>query len=167
LISEPAHPEARSLDFWLGAWELTWPAEQTGGERGATMTGSNRIERVLGDRVIEENFTAEDGLTGRSLSVFDEREGIWRQTWVDDAGGFIVLSGRSQGDEMILSTAPVVRDGEALVNRMVFSDITGDSLLWRWQVTSDDGASWRDLWTITYRRRASPDAQTPERTSST
>lgn len=152
-MTEPAHPEAGSLDFGLGDWDLTWPADQTGGEPGETMTGRNRIDRVLGGHVIEESFSSEDGFTGRSVSVFDERERIWRQTWVDDAGGYITLSGARDGEDLILATSPTVRDGETRFNRMVFSDITGDSLLWRWQVTSDDGATWRDLWTITYRRR--------------
>jgi hypothetical protein len=39
-----------------------------------------------------------------------------------------------------------------VVNRMVFSDITPESLLWQWQKSTDGGGSWSDLWTITYKR---------------
>jgi Protein of unknown function (DUF1579) len=147
-------PEARQFDFWIGEWDLTWPADQVGGEPGETGTGTNRVGRLFGDCVIEENFSTSDGgFLGRSHSVFDARLGIWFQTWVDNSGGYIALSGGLDGDEMILTTQPNVYDGETRINRMVFADITPDSLRWVWQATTDDGEHWRDLWTIDYRRR--------------
>lgn len=147
-------PEAGQLDFWLGGWDLSWPAEQTGGNAGETATGSNRIERLFGQCVIEENFATDDAqFLGRSLSVFDEAAGLWRQTWVDSSGGYIALTGGKDGEDFELRTDPADRDGRLVVNRMVFSEITTDSLLWSWQTSPDDGATWRDLWTIDYRRR--------------
>jgi Protein of unknown function (DUF1579) len=148
-------PEARQLDFWLGDWDLTWPAEQTGGEAGETQTGANHITRLFGQCVIEEDFATDDGaFLGRSLSVFDEAAALWRQTWVDNSGGYIALTGGKDGEHFELHTEPAERDGRLVVNRMVFSEITTDSLLWSWQTSPDDGATWRDLWTIDYRRRA-------------
>lgn len=146
---------ARQFDFWLGEWDLTWPAEQTGGEPGDTGTGTNRLDRLFGDCAIEENFSTSDGrFQGRSLSVYDEEAGLWRQTWVDSSGGYLVFSGGLVGDEMELRTAAVERNGESLVNRMVFSGITTDSLTWHWQGSRDGGQSWNELWTISYTRRA-------------
>ena len=146
--------QARQFDFWLGDWDLTWPAEQSGGESGETMTGSNRITRLFDDCVIEENFTTADAsFRGHSVSVYDERAGLWRQTWVDSAGGYIVLTGSYDGETMELRTAPIERDGETVLQRMVFSDIDVDSLEWAWQGSRDGGSTWNDLWNITYRRR--------------
>ena len=54
---------------------------------------------------------------------------------------------------MTLTTQPTIYDGVTRVNRMIFSDITAESLLWRWQGSSDDGVTWSELWTIDYRRR--------------
>lgn len=148
-------PEARQFDFWIGEWDLTWPAAQLGGEEGVTGTGTNRIERLFGDCVIEENFaTSDGGFLGRSHSVFDQRTEVWCQTWVDNSGGYIALSGSYDGDTMTLQTQPNISNGETRVNRMVFDDITADSLLWRWQSSTDDGSTWADLWNISYRRRA-------------
>lgn len=143
--------EARQFDFWLGEWDLTWPAEQTGGEPGTTMNGTNRITSLFGPCVIEENFATADGrFKGRSLSVYDEPCGRWRQTWVDSSGSYIALTGSMEDDEMILTTESTEED---VVSRMVFTDITLDSLLWRWQKSTDGGQTWTDAWTITYRRR--------------
>lgn len=148
--SETGHDE---FDFWVGEWELSWPAEQTGGASGARGVGINRIERVLDGCVVEENFSFHDGsFRGHSVSVFDSAAGIWRQTWVDSAAGYIVLTGRFEDEKMILATEQKERDGELLMNRMVFREITPLSLKWDWQGSRDGGETWTDLWNIDYRR---------------
>ena len=146
-------PASAEFDFWLGTWDLTWPAEQTGGIPGEMASGTNRIERVLGGCVIEENFSTADGsFLGRSLSLHDERSGVWRQTWVDSSGAYLVFAGGLEDGQMILTTEPVDRNDEIVVNRMVFRDIEEDSLSWAWQGSRDGGDSWTDLWNIEYRR---------------
>lgn len=150
-----ASAEARQLDFWLGEWELSWPASQTGGEEGETGTGTNKLTRLFGDCVIEENFATSDGkFQGRSVSVYDEAAGIWRQTWVDSAGTYLSFTGGKTEDGFELRTEPSERDGETVVQRMVFTDITDDSLHWTWQGSRDGGTTWNDLWNISYSRTA-------------
>jgi hypothetical protein len=148
-----ASAEARELDFWLGDWDLSWPAEQTGGDPGETMTGTNHLTKLFGDCVIEENFSTSDrSYLGRSLSVYDTATGRWRQTWVDSQGAFLVFTGGMDDDEMILYTDPVADGDQVVINRMVFSDISPASLYWRWQRSTDAGETWSDRWTITYTR---------------
>jgi hypothetical protein len=147
-------PEERQFDFWLGDWDLTWPAGQSGGTEGETATGVNRISRLFGDCVIEENFSTDDGaFQGHSVSAYDDRIGLWRQTWVDSSGGYLVFTGSFDGETMTLGTDPVEREGEVVVQRMVFSQIRADSLEWVWQGSRDGGTTWNDLWNISYRRR--------------
>lgn len=158
-MSQPSspcsEPERRGFDFWVGEWELSWPAEQMGGAPGDRGAGINRIERVLDGCVIEENFSTNDGsFRGHSVSVFDGAAGIWRQTWVDSSAGYIVLTGQFVDEKMILSTDPRERDGDVVMNRMVFRDITPVSLIWDWQGSRDGGATWIDLWNIKYSRIA-------------
>ena len=148
-------PEARQFDFWLGDWDLTWPAEQTGGDERDIGTGTNQISRLFGDCAIEERFATSDGsFLGRSLSVFDSRTGVWRQTWVDNTGGYLVFTGDFDGETMELRTEPEERDDEIIVQRMIFTDVTADSLNWTWQGSRDGGTNWNDLWNIAYRRRS-------------
>lgn len=146
-------PEHSQFDFWLGEWSLSWPAEQSGGKPGGRGEGSNRIERLFGNCVISENFeTSDAGFRGHSVSVFDERMGLWRQTWVDSSGAFLYFTGGLQGDTMELRTDPVERESETVLNRMVFKDIEPNSLRWEWQGSRDGGETWDDLWTIDYVR---------------
>lgn len=146
--------EARQFDFWLGEWDVTWPTEQAGGEAGERGSGTNRITRMFGDCVIEENFSNGDGsFTGHSVSVYDERAALWRQTWVDSDGNYLWFTGRFDGQAMDLRTEPIQRESGIAVYRMLWSDISEDSLEWAWQVSPDQGDTWRDLWNISYRRR--------------
>ncbi|MGD2061127.1 MAG: DUF1579 family protein [Acidimicrobiia bacterium] len=145
--------EARQFDFWLGEWQLSWPAEQAGGEPGERQTGTNRITRMFDDCVIEENFATDDErFRGHSVSVYDEKAKCWRQTWVDSSGGYLVFTGNYDGETMELRTTPEERAHETVVQRMVFSDITDDSLEWSWQGSRDGGDTWNDLWNISYQR---------------
>jgi Protein of unknown function (DUF1579) len=149
-----ASPETSQLDFWLGSWDLTWPASQSGGTEGEVAHGTNQIEKILKGCVVEERFaTADGGFLGRSHSAFDAKARVWRQTWVDSAGGYLVFEGGLSGFGFELRTAPTERNGQTVINRMVFSDIRPASLEWAWQASADDGETWRDLWNISYRRQ--------------
>ena len=145
--------ESSQFDFWLGDWDLTWPAEQTGGTAGETGRGTNRIQRLFGNCAVEENFQTEDGeFKGRSVSVYDPRDALWRQTWVDNMGSYLLFTGGLDGENMELRTAAVERDGDTVLNRMVFIEIQTNGFRWEWQGSRDGAESWADLWTITYNR---------------
>jgi len=144
-------PEWKQMDFWLGEWELSWPAR---GQQPAG-TGSNRIERVLGGCVLEESFSAHGPfpLVGRSFSTYDPRTKSWRQTWVDNQGSYLDFTGGLEGGRMVLLHHGLSREGRPQVSRMVFLNVTPDSLDWHWERSEDGGKSWRLLWPIHYVRR--------------
>ena len=136
---------ADALDFWLGTWIVSWAG---GGH------GTNVIRRILDDRVIEESFEGSDpdgSLKGRSLSVMDVSNGLWRQTWVDSNGAYLDFLG-VEVDGRIAFERQVMVDGAAIVQRMVWTDVTPDGFRWRWLRSADGGASWDAVWEIDYRR---------------
>lgn len=141
--SDPA-----SLDFWLGEWNCTW-------ERGR---GRNRIAKELEDHVLVERFEslAPERWSGMSLSVFDERDGRWRQTWVDSTGNYWAFHEGRDGDHLTFQTTDVEVDDTGrrleVEKRMVFFDIEADAFRWRWERSWDPGATWEPLWTIEYHR---------------
>lgn len=142
--------ENRHMDFWLGVWDVSW--EATPGIPAGS--GVNRITQQLGQCVIQEDFDGGQttgGLVGRSVSLYDARAGLWRQTWVDNQGGYFALTGGREGDSFVLTNTRLSEQSPYL--RMVFEDITASSLTWRWQRSSDAGATWSDSWVIRYTRR--------------
>lgn len=145
-------PEFRQLDFWVGVWDARWEASQ-GIPAG---TGTNTITRAYGNCVIQEDFDggpSTGGLIGHSVSTYHAPAQQWRQTWVDNQGGYFALSGGRVGDIFILTSYRI--NTNTPVQRMVFSDITENSFTWRWQASADAGATWTDSWVIHYTRRAS------------
>ena len=140
------HPlGAEALDFWLGSWIASWAG---GGH------GTNVIRRILDGRVIEESFDGSDtesSLKGRSLSVIDVANGTWRQTWVDSNGAYLDFVGVEVDGRIAFQRQAVVA-GDAVLQRMVWLDVTPHAFRWQWQRSRDGGATWEVTWEIDYRR---------------
>ena len=109
-------PEQRQLDFWVGEWDLTWP-------------GNNADEIARGIASAEfwtavswkENFSGGGAmrLRGKSASIFDVGVGKWKQTWVDNEGGYLDFGGESKDGQMILSREATRPDGTKSLPPMV------------------------------------------------
>jgi hypothetical protein len=139
-------PESRQFDFWLGEWELSYS------EEGKPGRSRNRVSKILGGCAVLEEFSGQPGtkLDGRSHSTYDRLTRQWRQTWVDNTAAYLDFTGGMSDGRMILSRdAP---GGKGVQQRMIFQDITSDSLKWLWQKSEDGGASWKTQWEIDYRR---------------
>ncbi len=143
-------PELPQLTFWCGSWLVTYVDDD-----GVSWEGSNVVTLVEGGTAIEERFSlvqpGGDLMTGRSLSVPVPGRG-WCQTWVDNAGSYLDFVGGWNGQEMVLERA-TTRDGVDLSQRMIFYDITAETLTWDWQSSADSGRTWRLDWRLTYRRQ--------------
>lgn len=140
------------FDFWLGSWELSW--EDADGTQGH---GINHVERVLDGNVIKENFEAHTGsykgFIGKSYSVYNTRTGEWKQTWVDNNGGYLDFTGEFDGDKRIFKRKGINPEGEEILQRMIFYDITENSMTWDWEISEDNGETWQLRWRIFYERR--------------
>lgn len=154
VLAQPAAPctteAAAGLDFWVGTWDLRWDTAA-----GAEGTGTNAITRELAGCVVHERFTdtTGSGYAGESVSVLTPQG--WRQTWVDNSGAYLLFNGATDADGRVteMRSAPFTNpSGETQVNRMVWEDVTADALTWRWQASTDDGATWADNWVIRYTR---------------
>jgi hypothetical protein len=159
LIHFPMYPQESPVDlepeqyfdFWIGEWELTW--NNADGTEGA---GKNVIRKILNGKVLEENFTATggqySGFEGKSWSVYDKRTGTWKQTWVDNYGGYLDFTGEPDGEKRIFKREGIDPTGKPILQRMVFHDIANDSLTWDWEVSFDKGEAWTLRWRIFYQR---------------
>ncbi|WP_417319253.1 hypothetical protein [Emcibacter sp.] len=144
-----ASEEYHRLDFWVGTWRVNWGNGDQAGE------GTNVITRSMNGCVIEEQF---DGgvmsghhFKGMSISIYDGREKQWRQTWMDNQGGFFDFYGQELGSDFVFQTKQSVNK-PGVISRMLFTDIKKDSLTWRWQRSEDLGNEWKDVWVINYER---------------
>jgi len=154
--TKPANPcaveQQKQFDFWVGEWDLTWP----GANGGAPGHGTNSIKRILDGCVVEENFSGQSSmpLRGTSISIFDTRAGKWKQTWVDNEGGYLDFTGEFSNGQMILQREATRPDGTRILQRMVWKNITDNELDWSWEASTDGGKTWQVNWPIHYKRRS-------------
>lgn len=146
-----AATEQQQLQFWVGEWDLSWPGKKS----GEVQHGTNSVRRVLDGCVVEENFSGGDAmpLRGKSVSVFDVRSGKWKQTWVDNQGGYLDFTGEFSNQQMILARELTRPGGKKILQRMVFKHIQADEFDWSWESSSDSGTTWNLVWPIHYKRR--------------
>ena len=152
--SQPApctEPQQKQFDFWIGEWDLTWPGQNS----GETAHGTNSVKRVLDGCVVEENFdgAAAMALRGTSVSRFDPRSGKWKQTWVDNQGGYLDFVGEFKDGQMVLQREGTRPDGSRVLQRMVYKTITPAEFDWSWERSQDGGKTWQVLWPIHYKRK--------------
>lgn len=149
--------EHRQLEFWIGDWDVAIRARKspTATEWGEGK-GTQHVESILGGCAIAEHFSA-DGpqapWAGKSYSSWQPQLGKWRQTWVDDSGSYLAFTGGLEGGVMTLYGEPRTANDVHIQMRMVFEDVTPDSLHWEWQRTVDDWKSVTVMMTIDYKRR--------------
>ncbi len=146
-----SEPEQKQLDFWVGEWDLTWPRTTA----GQTDHGTNSIRRILDGCIVQENFSGADALhlRGQSVSIFDATAGKWKQTWVDNEGGYLDFVGEFKDGQMILAREATRPDGSKGLQRMVFKNITQNEFDWSWEGSKDGGKSWTVVWPIHYKRK--------------
>jgi hypothetical protein len=148
-------PEAAQFDFWVGEWEANW--EENAAAKMPKGRGTNRITKAMDGCVIEEQFDGQEaiGLRGMSVSVYVPQTKEWKQTWVDNSGGYLGFGGGFKDGEMVLVREAVGPKGARFHQRMVWKNITADRFDWSWERSLDGGKTWAVNWAISYKRRAS------------
>ena len=97
-------PEHRQFDFWLGEWDFVVPG-------GPPQRPTNTITADPDGCAIDENFVTPTGVNGRSVSFYNPANQQWHQTYIDDMGTRLRMSGKLEGGTMLLYTDASSRFG--------------------------------------------------------
>lgn len=137
--------ERAEFDFWVGHWEVRTEDGQ--------VAGRNRITRTHGDCVLREEWEAVGGGTGESFNIYDAARDAWHQTWVDDQGRLLLLEGGLDArGRMVLRGERPGPDGSLVVDEISWEPRDDGTVLQVWSVSSDAGATWRELFRGIYHR---------------
>ena len=144
--------QQKQFDFWVGAWDLTWP----GNSAGEVAHGTNNVSLILDGCVVQESFSGGEAmpLRGMSVSLFNARSGKWQQTWVDNEGAYLDFVGEFRDGQMTLAREATKPDGSKFLQRMVYKNITPTEFDWSWESSMDGGSTWKVVWPIHYRRKS-------------
>lgn len=135
----------RQFDFWVGEWSVTQP---DGG-----VAGENSIQPILNGCVLLEQWQGASGSTGKSFNMYDARQGVWRQTWVDGSGGRLDLTGGLDGNDMVLSGEQPGRDGGTVTHEIRWTPQEDGTVRQHWKASKDGGETWNDLFVGIYSQR--------------
>ena len=152
-MAQESNPEKR-MDFWIGTWNVHWNEGEN-----ETGSGTNTISKTLDGCVVSEHFVVEKGkmagYKGKSYSILNRRSGTWKQTWVDNMGGYLEFEGAVQGDSVIFRRTAKDSTGQNFTQRMVFHQITDSAMVWDWQISDRDKPGiWINQWRIFYKRKS-------------
>ena len=140
-------PEHRQFDFWVGDWDVVHT------ERQDTMVGGNTVVRDYSGCGIREDWRPFTMEYAGSISSYDPREKIWRQTWVDSFNAHVQLVGGFRDGKMVLSGPwPNLKDGKTGLMRVSWAP-SGEGLRQVGEYSMDDGKTWIRSFDYTYYRR--------------
>ena len=143
-----AAPEHRQFDFWVGEWNV-FPTGK------GVQVATSRIEKLYGGCAIRENWMPKSQQNGGSLNGYDVRDGVWRQTWLDSSGAYVIFTGGLEGGAMVLTG--MWRDangpGKDALTRMTYTRGGDGSVRQLGEQSADAGKTWQPSFDFTYKPR--------------
>ena len=136
-------PVYRQLDFKIGEFKVTGI--------GGAPAGESKVEPVLGGCMLVEHWRGAISGYGRAQIFFDKSDQLWRLIYVSDDGETMYLSGRFQGDTLVLLGENDM-DSFVGLHRMSFSPLPDGGNRQLWELSTDKGATWKVIHEGTYRR---------------
>jgi len=101
-----------------------------------------------------ESYVAEGGYRGHSFNIYDASRKVWHQTWVDNGGLLLTIEGGlSDGSMVMTGTRPRKTPQGEVLDRISWTPLGDGSVQQVWEVSGDDGASWKPIFDGNYRRK--------------
>ncbi len=126
--------ERRAFDFWVGDWDVTTP--------DGTPQGKSSVQSMAGGCGLLENWTALNGMTGKSLNAYNPAEKHWQQYWVGQGG----LVTEYRESEMHDKSIAFYTRSPGRATRLTFTPMS-DGTVRQFSEASTDGEK---TWTVQY-----------------
>jgi tetratricopeptide (TPR) repeat protein len=143
------NPTNRQFDFWIGEWSVVTAD-------GSSPAGDSKIELILGDCVIQENWTSAGniGYSGKSYNTYNPDLHRWEQFWADNSGGMIHFYGEMKDGVMDYWTDEIPqKDGTKLKRHLQFIPSGKDQVRQFSQGSTDGGKNWHVEYDFIYNRK--------------
>jgi len=139
--------ENRQFDFWVGEWNVVTT-------QGGMAAGTSKIERILNDCVILENWTSlNNPYQGKSYNTYNTSLKRWEQFWVDNSQGMIHFYGQLKDGIMDYWTDEIPQNnGQKLKRHLQFIPQGPDRVRQFSQGSTDGGKTWATEYDFTYNR---------------
>lgn len=136
-------PEYRQFDFWVGDWDAFEVDSPTSAAR-------NRVDRILDGCVLLEDYQGTNGSKGQSFSLYDASRKVWHQSWVTNQGQLLVIEGKMQAGEMVLSGVDHTAGGKERHVRGAWKPVNG-GVRETAVISTDGGKTWEPWFDLVFR----------------
>lgn len=134
----------RQFDFFAGDWDAYDLAAQS------QRVARNKVTIILDGCVIFEDYRQNDGLHGKSYSLYDAARGVWHQSWVTNRGDLLLLDGRLQDGKMTFEGQHRTAAGKPEQLRVVWIP-AGRNVRETATRSLDGGKSWQPMFDILFK----------------
>lgn len=143
--AQPGSPW-RQLDFWVGTWDVY--------DRSGNLVGHSRIERILGDCVVLENWKGSS--EGKSWNTWNAARKRWEQSWVDSSASPVFFTGQLDSGVMVYHSDQPQPDGKPYERKLTFTPLPGKRVRQFSQGTADAGKTWTTEYDLIYVAQGAP-----------
>lgn len=139
-------PESQQFNFWIGEWKVYNLQGQ--------QSGTSKIEQILNECVIQENWTDFFGNKGKSFNFYNSETKQWQQTWVDDKGSVTeFINGKFIDNAMrFQSSRSITNNGKKGVRRLTFFNVNSNEVRQLGEISYDKGKTWTTEYDLKYIR---------------
>ena len=138
---DPAHPEYRQLDFWVGEWNVF---------AGQQKVGESSVQLILKDCVVFENWRGLAGGSGKSFNKYNNLTNQWEQFWVSDGGTTNYFKGSLVDGAMRYSLEMPGPSGGTLMRHLTFTPLDGGKVRQFSEGSTDGGKTWNTEYDFVY-----------------
>jgi hypothetical protein len=140
-------PEFRQFDFWLGDWDTF---ESDNSAPGSIARA--RIAPIAAGCAIHELYEQTDGLIGDSILSYDAVRKVWQQTWVDNRGSLLVISGAFKDGAVTMEGEMHLRNGNKVLQRITWK-VEGGGMREFSTRSKDGGKTWEPFFDVLFKKR--------------
>ena len=140
-----ANSVTRQFDFWLGEWSVTYP--------GAPGASSSKVYLELGQCVLVENWTGGRNHEGINIFAYSSDDGHWHGMFADNEGRVHVFEGKVAGGSAEFAGPSRGSNGVSELNRIRVVRLGPDQVEQTWEKSSDNGATWKTVFSGQYSRK--------------
>ncbi|HZZ66185.1 MAG TPA: hypothetical protein VFE17_11835 [Candidatus Baltobacteraceae bacterium] len=139
-------PERRQFDFWVGDWTVR--------DAKGKLAGTNLVTREFGGCALQEHWKGVSADRGSSFNSYLPGARLWQQTWVDNQGLTLHLTGGLVDGSMVLRGTRILAHGGTALDRIIWTPLRGGRVRQHWQESTDNGKNYTEIFDGYYSRRS-------------
>ncbi len=153
--STAASGQPGEFDFLTGEWHIDNRRLNTDGNWDEFPGEASCFGILQGVVSIEELRIPARQFSGMGLRVLDVVNGVWSDFWVNAKSGHLRAPGMQGSfiDQVGSFVSEEIDEGQPILVRGVWDQISADRCRWQQSVSRDQGQTWQLNWSMQWRRK--------------